>query len=240
MPFVPTAVVDGTTMQWSAVQTNIDDARTWLNLIPDADISVGGVRREHLVRPQIKGWPVEGVEGGVQAAYGSDFGTNLPDVFQDSEWGNTPERITIVPTVSDGVSRTIRTAAAKTFYVWQDNYVSVVLTADMLIRSNTANYRHPFGAGPGVDTLGGYFSLHFYDLQQRTENELQGSRRWVYVMDDTTIASVFHNGSLVLYGNRQLTQAGWHEVQLCYHLNAAASPIEQIDLTRLQLHTEVL
>lgn len=240
MPPVFTNVVDGNLALWAGVQANIDAARNWVNDIPDADIAVGGIRREHLVRPQLRGFPVNGVEGGVQAAYFHERATLLPDTALDPEWSANPRRLTIIPTTSDGTTRVIRTGVAGTFYVWADNWVSVVFTADMQVRSNSQAYRHPFGAGAGVDTLGGYFSLHFFDVTGQADNELVGSRRYIYPTDDTGAGGFAHEAALGCYANRHLTTAGFYEVQLCYHIDAATSPIEQIDLSRIQLHIEVL
>lgn len=243
MPPVFNAFVPGNVMLWADVQANLDIGRLYLNDIPNADIATGGIRREHLVRPRIQGFPVEGVEGGAQAAYGRTYGTQQPDVAPDLEWGSLSKRITIIPTASNGVTRAIPTAIAKTFFVWTDNYASFVLSADCQIRANNNVAIHPFDAGPGTQAVGGYFAIHVYDLNANTDTELVGSRRYIYPMDHSNGAgpvTSFHQQQILMYGERHLTTPGWYESQVWYHVDAAASTIDQIDLSRIQLHVEVL
>ncbi|HEY6866246.1 MAG TPA: hypothetical protein VI792_03250 [Candidatus Eisenbacteria bacterium] len=243
MPPVFSTFVDGTVMDPAAVAANFAAARAWLNDIPNADIVDGSIRREHLVRPMIRGFPWEGVEhtpgGGCQAAMGSSIGLLQPDVIADSEFSSLAQRLTIVPVVSNGVTRTIRTAVAKTFHVASDNYVSAVVTADMEIRQDPGAAIHPFDLGPGTQAVAGYFSLHFYNLSTNADSN-NGARRFIYPMDQSNAGNLVHQAPLFVANSLRIQTPGFHEVQLCYHINAAASVIDQIDLARVMLHVEVL
>lgn len=63
MPFTDDPLTAGSVMVWEDVAANFRHARTWLNAIPVGDFSDGVIQREHLVRPSIIGFPVQGTTG---------------------------------------------------------------------------------------------------------------------------------------------------------------------------------
>ena len=245
MPFVPTSIPTGVGLHWdSHIQPNLDDARDWLNDIPDADVSGSGIRREHLLRPAAAGYPLNGQQG-MLSGYADPLFIGSGSPWRRTEFGALPDRELVAPKFVDAVNGLWWCRVGKTLHIPKWSYVNVTCTFDMHVRADTsAPVLYPNGAGgPAGAALGGFFSIHEYSVPDGTDAEIAHSRRYVYPLDYNTLITLgSYQDDVFLFANRQVTgaKAGEYTYQLVYHADTIPSELDQIDLTNIQFLVEVL
>ncbi len=241
MPYVDVPVVTGAVMSWDDLASNFSDARDWLNEIPSSDFGSAVIQREHLVRPILQGFPVQGIRSSFQAEFRStEIGTTPPTPLDFDRWGPKVNRLTIKPnetrgqTVLGGLEATRWvTPIGKTFYTPKQGSVTVICQFDLNVRSDPAGPYYPLGA---AGELGGTFAILWFDSAQ-SEEELLCLRN-IYPLDTAALAgsSDRYVERVSLLG-RFTASAGHHDVALVYYRGTVADPLAQVDLTNVNLHT---
>jgi|SRR5688572_1203623 len=240
MPFSPTPHSNGDVMSWADIQANATDARAWVNDIPNADIDDGSIRREHLVRPVLLGYPVEGSHSTVQEAHTATKGVQGTgmDLVRNAPWGALKERYILIPKMNDGGSQLIRTPLGRTLQLFRASYVEVHAFFACMSKADGTAASYPDGAGgPANAVRGGYFALHVYDRASKTDDEFTAGLQHVYTPDPT--AEERWDKFIVSYvGN---LDEGVYDFQLVYHLSGGPDDeLFQLNLTRATLTVEVL
>lgn len=232
MPFSDTPVT-GPGLAISELWTNVDDFRTWLNSVPDGDVADNSILREHVVRPQVLGFPVNGFLGALQRAYLQEIGIGGPDLIDHSEWGPILERVAIVPRVTNGVEERFVTCIGRTFDLESNSDVRAMLTmAWAVAAADTAT--GPDGVGGGEQ--GGHFAFYLRDRSDGSLTKFSPSTNHVYPFDTGQYGDR-HDWGILAYVESH--PAGTYDLVLVYHRDLAPDEVHQIDITRAQLSMEV-
>jgi hypothetical protein len=104
MPISVTNPVNGQAMSWTSMASQFSTMRTWVNAVPLADVVDGSIQREHLVRPVIAGFPVEGMRSDFREHRWRTSNLTGPNLYARSSW--TADRLTIVPDAADRLTST--------------------------------------------------------------------------------------------------------------------------------------
>ena len=156
----PTRLVDGAVAEFDDVLTLFNSYRTWINAVPIADLELGAVQTEHIVRPTIDGFPRNAFRGQRQivqhATFGSPGGAGKEAVA-------TRPRLTIpvgdLRSIADQPVWLLPLGFRATFPSQAD--VTVVASFGWSIRciENTGGAPTYPNTGSGTPTEAGYFSL---------------------------------------------------------------------------------
>lgn len=242
MPFVPTPFVAGATMVWGDVASNFLALREWINAIPSNSVTAGSIRREHLVRPVIQPFPVNGAHSTFQAVLGSKFGIETLPALERAEWGPKIDRLTIFPLETGAVEETSGlerwvTPIGKPIFIVKDTHVSVTLQFDLQVRSDgSAAPLYPDGVGGG--SRAGYFLLVIYDRQNNTEDLRQF--RIVYPIDPPPPLTSTKSMDRVCFHSTFNLTAGAYDVALVYYRGNGADLVRQLDLSSITCHVELI
>ncbi len=228
MPSDPDDHSNGSRMEWADIQANIDNAREWVNDIPPEDTADSAIRREHLVRPVILGFPSRGMFSTLQQAQYADLGPNASpgQPFNNEALGAAKDRLTIIPGISDGSTGVWRTPLARTLRLHRTSDVEVHASFWAIVVADGTLVLHPDGAGAG--DVAGYFALHGFRRGAAAATVSNRGRQDVYYSANRvhlTMVDTFPAGVL--------------ELSVVYHHNGASSDIQQIDLTRATFSVEV-
>ena len=239
MPFTSTPHVASSVMQWSEVATNLADARTWVNNIPNTDVLADSVLPQHLARPVVTDFPVQGLTGpnALRQLYWRNVGpVDGAQLYKRQNWNARTSRLTIP---CQQVVDRWQVAVGATIKLRKTSTVSVSVMWTILTRTNinTGPYYPTAPAGPfGVC---GYFQLGFWSRATESETVLSGSRRDTYPEAATAGAWEFSSEPLYMLGRASLA-AGFHDVLLWWYNTGILTGFDQIDLDRLVLNVEVL
>lgn len=231
MPFADTPLVAGT-INWSSLKTNFDDFRTWVNAIPNGDLSNGAVTRENLVRPVILGFPVGGMWSTLQEGYQRDRGLDEHPAQQFVEWGSRRGRFPIVPYKVPAVDEVWRYPIGGTLRLYRNSDVEAHCRFEWIARTQTATY--PTGAGAGDRC--GYYAIHYFN--RTTGNDIALTEGLHHVYADGVSWITTHDNAVV--SMVQTLAAGVYDLQLCYHRNNCPETVHQLDVARPLFHVEVL
>lgn len=249
MGYADTPLVAGTVMEWSDLADNFEDMRTNLNgsWTPNIDFVDGGARREHLVRPVIQGFPVNGAFSTFQAMYrGTPLGIDPPTELQYTKWGSKVDRVTIKPFLCKGA-----TAGSDTLARWvlpggvfvvapRTMSTTILCQFDCQVRSSTDTPQPTYPTGAGGGETAGEFRLLVHDRSDNTEDMRQP--RTMYPLFDTASS----NADTIFLDRVSMCTtldlaAGEYDIALVYLRGngAAGDLIRQLDLTCLTLHVEL-
>lgn len=237
----------GQVMNAGELEAELVLVRSWLNSVPNADITGGTIPREAIVRPEVGGAPDPGYRSTFELAAWSRLAIDKPDRFTNREWGTCPERLTIIPRIHDGTTGVWRTPIGRTFFALSAFECTVAISFDLTVRTPTAGPYYPDGTGlPIGAALGGFFQVYVYDrdglgAKFGTETPIISSIREVYPTDfppghppETT-----YNDHVVMYATLGALSAGHtYDVQLVYDLDTGSESIDQLDLTRIHFELE--
>lgn len=232
--------IAGTVMSWSDIQANLDLARAWVNAIPVADLSADSIRREHLVRPIITGFPQNAMVGPMQSVHRQRLFTNRPDLVRWQGWGATPDRLTVHPPSTNKQTGVWRLPVGATIDVRRTSpNVLATVSFDANIRANTANrIYYPNGSGEG--NAGGHFAFHWFEFATGVDHEIPMSARYVSPLDAAPGATLSNYiDDINCFASRQFAPPGTFQLQLCYHPDRNPTVVDQIDLAKIELSIEV-
>lgn len=243
MPYVPTPLVAGATMVWSDLVTNFSDARAELNALPSTALDNEAIQREHLVRPAIIGFPVNGVSSSFQGSWqGSEVGMVPPVPVKFESWGPKIQRLTVRPLLTRGQVNTGTLGSRWMFPIGKtETFVKAVsVTAicqfDLQVRSSNTVPIYPLGA---TGDIAGTFALMVYD--RATGEELLPCLRNAYPLNTTVLA-----GTADTYVDRvsllsvTTLSAGSYDFGLVYYRGEPSDLVAQLDLTSVGFHLEAL
>lgn len=234
MPVVLTNHADGSAMTWTSIAANMTALRNWCNAVPVADVAASAIRREHLVRPVIQGFPLQGSFSTLQAVYSQEYGTN-EHVQTSSEWGATRRRIPFNPTVNDGVDEHWYLPLSRTIRLPRECDVEV--HASFMVRIVADVPRYPDGAGGPLNAArGGFFSIHYRSRTTGVEAEASDGTQHTYPPSGAGDAAV----DRVHVSMVETLAAGVWDLMLVYHRGSSPTTLHQIDVTRAHLSVEVL
>lgn len=231
-PPAATNHVDGTAMVWADIAANIAAYRAWVNNVPLGDFAFKAVKREHLVKPDVKGFPDTSFQSTFQSAWWRTFGVDDPSASVDSAWGSRRTRFMCFMNAV-GANERWRFPIGATIWLPAESHMEVGLTFDMHTRQDPAAVAYPNGAGAGA--LGGYFALVARPRSTGIERECDGSRRMVYPND--TGGAGTHSDS-VRVCTAETWAAGWHDISLHYFLSTASLNIYQHTIGRVTMKIE--
>lgn len=249
MPVTPPTIPAGR-LEWAPIAAAFEATRTWLNGIVSDDVQNGAVQREHLVRPVLGGFPLDGMAGEFQGLFRGEFGVAKGDIVSVNDWGPLPERLVVIPEVVAGRDGTWYLPVGRTVYCPTTRDAELDITFQ--VHPTTRTPPVPEGGGgpdPGDITwgptaahageLGGYFSIHHVWREDTPggagEQEQSQSRRHVV----PTRAGDGLIDRVAMRWNGQLTP-GTHDLVLVYHRAGATDGLWQLDLTRIATTLEVL
>lgn len=228
---IPTSTqhVDGTAMDWSIVAANLAAYRAWQNAIPLADLTDGSIRREHLVRPVIDGFPFNGIRGETQQVYFLSYGVFDRASPAPLSWGQRRNRITITPPAV-GLGEKWRTPIGATVRLPYAAHVEISLSMEWQVRNPPPGGPiYPDGAGAG--NTGGYFAFLRYERATDTETEMAASRLFVYPLETAGGTTTFNDRGHMLWAGT--LAAGTWDLSLAYVRGSASVLMAQIDVSRL-------
>lgn len=235
MPISFTDFVEGDVMSPAALAANWALARTWLEAVPASDVAAAAIQREHLVRPVIGGYPLEGGASTVQGAYGYSRGLGQPAALARTEWGPRRTRITWLSEITDGKTdaQTWRTPVGRGgIYLPRSADVKLVMSADLQVRGATT-VLYPNGAGGAGTASAGYLAFHSWSRSTRTDTVHLSSHRDLYPIE----ASSLHSDKVLMI-LRDRFSAGVYDFGLVWHRINAPDGL-QFDLDRVTLALEV-
>lgn len=223
-------------MVWSDIAANLALARTWLNDIPDTDVQDASVEREHLVRPQILGFPSNRTYSGFQQVFRQTFGLGGTEALTPQEWVSKMDRLTIRPEAVNGVSSRWLLPLGTTMFLPYQSDLSVLFSCDLQARTDpVAGPFYPDGAGAGQ--IAGSFRFLVYDRQTLVSTE-----RALRVLYPTEPAIIGPFGGLTTDRIHMLTtftlDPGHYDIGMAYY--EPAPVVEQFDLTRITFHIEAM
>ncbi len=228
-----TDFVAGDPMDWPDFQTKFAAIRDYLNAVPAADAEHGVIKAEHLKRPVVAGFPVQGFLSGFQDLCDFRYGSGSPyEVALD--WGPLPDRVTIVPDACDlGSNREWVTPIGRTFKLDQPTHVTVVLTALCMVHTDGLNAPIPDYPGTTDEEDGGYLEMVVVSRTENDPDPMVETRREVW-------AKPYIASQLQMVGSTFLL-AGEHDVYLRY----TRGPFDtnrwhQLDITNIELSVEAL
>lgn len=100
MPISVTNPTNGTVMSWTSMATAFATMRTWLNAVPNGDVAAGAIEREHLVRPAIAGFPVQGMRSDFREHRWRTSNLTGGNLYGRDAW-SIPEKVVIIPDAAD-------------------------------------------------------------------------------------------------------------------------------------------
>ena len=238
MPFVPTAFNDGTVMDWAAVAANNSDFRIWSSQVPVGDVNAGAIRREHLVRPVVDGFPVNGFLSTFQIGIEANYGLGSPIGQMATDWGSKRRRLALNPPVVDGVTETWHFPIGATIRLLRAFDIEILCTLEWQTRADVAaGVSYPDGIGGGA--RGGYLAIHSRDRTTNVENQYFAGLQHLYpeqVAGGGNPTGPNHETGLVVgigtFG------PGVVDFGLVYHRANAPNGLRQIDFSRIQMTIE--
>lgn len=100
MPISVSNPANGTVMSWTSMSTAFATMRTWLNGIPNTDLGAGAIEREHLVRPVIAGFPVQGMVSDFREHRWRTSNLVGGNLYARDAW-SVPEKVILIPDAAD-------------------------------------------------------------------------------------------------------------------------------------------
>jgi hypothetical protein len=238
---VATPHVDGTAMVADEIYTSLDLWRGWLNQLVSTEITAASIQREKIVRPQVLGFPIGGLDGEFDRIRMREFGLRNPEAQFDKQWGARKERLNIPLTaLSPGEGH--RTPIGATLEFPTIAFVHFSCTLEWQVRglegaSLGPLYPDGVGGGAPLGTLG----LYVYNRAGGTppEQPIQGSLREIYPMETAVLASdAIRTDYTTMYAHRTMVAGTW-DVNLQF-VKATAAPTAgvQVSLSRIMLKIE--
>lgn len=243
-----TGVSSGSVMDWGTdIKANMDAVRVWFNGgVVLGDFAAAGLARENIYRPDIYGFPRNGLIGQSQQllsdskrldeAHAAENWTGT--TINAREWKARRDRTTVkVHDVPQGGVYAFD--IGKRFRLGSQSMVGVRCQVDSLFTDITAGAGYPDGAGAGYKA--GYLVLVTYSLDQDLETERNESIQHVYPP---------HGSRQFIPDQHELEfsaplGAGEWDVYLAYKRGGlpdhAASPTAyQLDIGRVNFKVEIL
>lgn len=232
MAFVPTAFTNGQPMSWAGVATNTDAFLNWNRQVPEGDVNAGAIRREHLVRPVIDGFPVGGFVSTMQIGLERSYGLDVPIGSMPADWGSRRRRLSMIPAVNDGILETWRLPIGATLRLVREMTIEVLCSLEWEVRSDATAF-YPNGAGGG--DRGGFLAIHSHQRSTNTETaDLRGLQH-LYPQEPGFAEENHRQGMVALV---RTFAAGVVDLSLCYHRGGAPVGVNQIDFSRIQMTIE--
>ena len=231
MPYTDTPLSG--TMSWSSISTNLVAFRTWVNSIPNSDLTNGAVIRENFVRPVILGFPFQGVQSTLQEAWDLSRGLGEFAAMANTEWGTKRNRDAFVPVINDGVVSLWFSSIARTIRL--DRSLDIEAHCDFEFQTRSDVVEYPDGAGTQTNAARcGFFTMHWFDRANFIDNFALYGKQDVYHRDNDGVRS---NDTAKVSMVETLAAGTW-DIQLVYHRSAAPDTLLQIDIGRATLHIE--
>jgi hypothetical protein len=232
--------VDGDAMIWTQHASDFTAVRDWLNDLALADVSDGAIEREHLARPTLTGFPVQGIESTVQASFWRTFGLEDPDAMTRDQWGVRPHRLTVFPS-NLPEDNTWRFPIGGTFRIPAGSHLQIWVGLEWQVRGPASGVGFPIypnpGGTPGV--TGGYFTLIRVDRATGAETVLAESQLPVYPQENTAGTETDYHDSGRLHATVTSAVDAVVDIILAYRLDLASTTIQQIDIGNVHLVHDV-
>lgn len=229
--------VDGNVMSWGQLAADFAAARVYSNEITIADIAAASVRREHLVRPFITGFPLNSFESDFQGTFWRSFGMDEPTALTTSDWGARRNRLTWIPFVNDGIRARWYFPIGFSFSIPESRDIEVLCSLEFQNRGQLPPGGPFYPTGGGAGDLGGYFRIHTYERSTGIERIFPAFDQQVYP-NETNPGGILHHDRVQLAMADVLTAGAW-DVYLVYDRDLAPGDLEQFDLSRCYLTGEV-
>lgn len=230
--------VDGAVMTWGALASDFAAARTYLNEINIADVTAASVRREHLVRPFITGFPRNSFESDFQGCFWRSFGQEDATALTPNDWGARRNRLTWIPKVNDGVRARWFFPIGFSFSIPETREIEALCTLEFQNRATNPAAGGPvYPDGAGAGNLGGYFRLHTYERSTAIERIYPHGDQQCYPNDAGAGLALHHDKVQIAIQDTLL--AGEWDLYLVYDRDLAPSSLEQFDMSRCYLTGEV-
>ena len=235
MPFTETLLSDGTAVTWAGIEANRDDFIAWANAVPDGDVQAAAIKREHLARPSIFGFPVNGLKSTFQSLLGQTVFGYGGDFQDESSFASRHERMFFDPYRDvDNDGRLFLPIGKRVEVDLRARVVEAHCTFDYQSQSN-AGYDYPTGGATGT---AGHFSLFAYSHSLKTITELNQSRQDAYSIQSPLGSATIHRDNFHLSHTATFAAGTW-DVFLGYVLDGTTTNLFQIDLTRIAFTCEV-
>lgn len=235
MSFTATVLADGDTIDWSDIETNRDDFIDWANNIPDADVQAAAIKREHLARPSIFGFPIGGLHGTFQQLIGHQVFPFGGDFQDEDSFASRHERMFWWPYYDvDNNGRLFLPVGKRITVDLKSRVYEAHCTFDYQSQA-AEDYNYPVGGSPGV---AGYFALFIYNHATKTVGELNQSRQDAYSIQSPLGSATIHRDHFHL-SHTASVGAGTYDVFLGYVLGDTLPDMTQIDITRIAFTCEV-
>jgi hypothetical protein len=225
-----------------AIQVNVDRWRTWLNQLAVAEVQDASVQREKIVRPQVRGFPLGGLEGENDIVLMRPYGIGNAEANLDDEWGRRRERL-VIPMQSLSPGESHRTPIGATLYVPRTAHLHFVCTLEWQWRATEGfpgpGILYPDGVGGG--SLGGTLALWKYTRAGGSPPEqiIMGSSREAYPMETPVLGNDQTRSDYATMYASATFAAGYYDVSLQFVKAAtAAAGIVQLTLGRIMLKLE--
>lgn len=241
MPITLTDHVDGDTMSWSDIATNIALVRAWLNDIPVTDIADESILREHLVRPRVFGFPGQAFEG-FQRLFWQQHGVPISDAITPDEWGGRVERFIIRPASIPSQDLIWRLPVSRTVYFPRAVDVDVQCTFEAQSRSDpTAAPFYPDGASLVGGATAGFFALHIFNRQNGDDDYSIVGSQHVYPCENGSLTAITEHTDQFHVSLVTSLTAGTYDFYLAYHLGSdIADRLAQVTVSRVSVVGEAL
>lgn len=239
-------------MLWADVRANLDSAISYLNATSNNDIDDATIRREHLVRPVVRGFPIYGSEGEFQLLFGTEYGLQVPERINDTQWASRVDRLPMRPQehAGEGTTKRIILPIGKP--------LDLVRASSSVEIACTFEYHHcvqevggvilppfyPDGAGgPASARLAGEFLLGTVNRSTGALSAYSESHQAAYPLAlSTSTGNVARHDAFQLYAGLTLA-AGRHDVVLIYDVSVVdlttLYTTWQVEISRVQLSVEV-
>lgn len=225
-----TTYVDGTVMDWTPIASDFAAIRAWLNAVPNGDVVNGTIQREHLARPPIQGFPIQGMEGTVQSAYWRTLGLSDPDGMVPGEWGVRRNRFTVFPLLMppDNVWR-FPVGATLRMPNSSHLHVGVGLEWQHRVRDAGGTVKYPDALGAGVQV--GWIGVELKDRLSGVVTRDARHRVFVYPQQDAARAqTIFHDSGEIRFDTTSAFNSVIDLVLYYEHHQASAGVGAQLDI----------
>jgi hypothetical protein len=238
MPISVTNPVNGQAMSWTSMATQLATMRTWVNAVPVTDVADGSIQREHLVRPVIAGFPVEGMRSDFREHRWRTSNLTGPNLYSRSSW--TADRVTIDPDAADRETTNVSGADRWNTPIGAPLYgvasrIRVWFSCSTLVRMSPALFPAP-DAPPAI--AGALQIMTVVSGSLPVVNPTGRGNVYCGEFDGTAGEGPASGGTLM--SRVQLfalihTAADW--VYVAFH--RTRDDVDQVDLSRIAFHVEV-
>lgn len=241
MGITPSALTG--TITTSAMQTELDRVRTWLNTgIVVGDLAATGITRQAIYRPNVYGFPLQGSEGIVQDVWGVSQCVDNPTTRPGAR-SDTTGRLFLAQAFGRTSAFTealydedqFRFAKiAKRFVLDVAAFVEFSLHFEAAVISDWAD-----AASGDFPDAGGTFGVYYQEVGSATASRITGSRRRANV--NHYAAGLGRASKMNLYntGGALSLAAGTWDVWLQYDRPSSTAGVAQVALGVASLKIEV-